>query len=262
MKHDGPISKEEVTSARRAEHRYTELQPVRKDFYGATAELIKATRASRDSSRGVDDFVLAMYIENLNRIQASATDILNVRLSKIARLAVINAFRVDVTIESLTDEERTFFERVKALAKDMKDEFERDCGAKTYSSQKLETFIPQTQEPAKPETAEPPAEAVPEPPADLFEVDPDMQDGVIEDEPMDIPPDEMDAFPTDPEPAVDEEPEIGEKMIPVRILMDIPTFCGYDDHNYNLHQGDVVSLPEIFARMLISGEQAVEIRPS
>ena len=263
MKHDGPISKEEVTSARRAEHRYTDLQPVRKDFYPATAELIKATRASRDSSRGVDDFVLAMYIENLNRIQASATDILSVRLSKIARLAVINAFRMDVPIESLTDEERVFFERVKALAKDMKDEFERECGAKTYSSQKLETFVPQTQEPPRPaETAEPPAETVPEAPAELFEVDPDLQDGVIGDEPMDIPPDEMDAIPPDPEPAEEEEPDMGEKMILVRILEDIPTFCGYDDHNYNLHQEDVALIPEIFAKMLISGNQAVEIKPS
>jgi len=261
MKQDTRMTKEEITSTRRAEYHYTELQPVRKDFYASTSALIRNTRAERDKARGVDDFALAMYIGNLNRIQSSANEIMRARLSKIARLAVMSAFKQDVPVDHLTPEEREYFERVKALAKDMLDNFERDCGIKTYSPQKMEAFTEPAPAPAPsvPETAGPAPEPVSEPaPEEIFE-DPDLLDGGLMDD-GDIPADDMDVMPPEPEPVAAEEPqEPANGLMAIRILEDLPPFDGFD-RTYNLHREEVAFIPEMFARLLVSNGQAVPVK--
>ena len=208
----------------------------------------------------MDDFALAMYIGNLNRIQSSATEIMRARLVKISRLAIMSAFKNEVAIDHLTPEERQFFERIKALAKDMLDDFERDCGIKTYSARNIDTFAEPPKEPAPtvPVTAAPEPEPVPMPAAEeeAFE-DPDLLDGGLMDD-GDIPADELDMMPPEPEmhdpPA---EPATG--LMAIRILEDLPPICGVD-RTYELHREEVAFIPEVFAKLLVSSGQAVPVK--
>ena len=268
MAQGGRTTKEEVTSARRAEARYTQLQPVRKDFYAATADLVRRTRADRDKAQGGDDFALSMLIANLNSIQSSATDVLKMRLSKIARMAVASAFKTDVPLDDLTAEEHEYFERVRALAKDMLNSFERECGMKTYSPQKIDVYtapqtapdvpvtapsVPVTAPSSVPETAPGPS---PEVPAEEMFEDPDMLDGGLMDD-GDIPVDDFDAVPPEPKPEF-EEPE--NRYITVRMFEDFPQFVGPDDRNYTLHREDVANLPEAVANILISSGKCAAVK--
>ena len=45
----------------------------------------------------------------------------------------------------------------------------------------------------------------------------------------------------------------------IRIVKDIPAFVGTDNKTYNLHQKDIVSLPEATAKMLIKRKVAIPI---
>ncbi len=268
MKTNGRITKEEVTSTRRAESRYTELQPVRRDFYDSTSDLIRTTRAERDKSRGVDDFALTMYIGNLNRIQSSASEIMRMRQTKVARLAVASAFKTDIVIDNLTPEEREFFEKVKALSKEMLDNFERECGIKTYSPKKIETFTEPETAPRIPVTSEPPVSeemetAVPEdaPPADEMFEDPDILDGELMDD-GDIPADDMETMQPESVEEVKEAAGPENDLMTIRVLQDVPPFQGYDNRQYALHREDIVCLPVAFANLLIGTGQAVAVKVS
>ena len=272
--------KEEVRSARRSERKYKDLQPIPKDIYPSLESYLRNVNSSLG---GIDRSIL-------NRIDDTsiiARDLMAARLRKIAVLAVMNNFGSSESIDLLTSEERVFYDRVYAVAKQFSNDFDVECGvgprtAVTKPVEKVTEPVVETPPVTAPVSApEPPAEIVPEETVpftddpDLFEEDepeppaeefPVVVETAVPEEPE---PAEEPAPVTEAEPAEEPEPEAPvekvHNMILVRITGDIPPdfpLQSTDGNVYSVKKGQVTNLPSDIAGMLLSTNMAEKLDES
>lgn len=283
MAKDGEITKEEITSAKRSEQRYRDLQPLRKDFYAASARYFKDCREKRSKIRAdlSKDMEYSNYSLIINTYQEFTVSTIHERLRKIAEMAVMSASGATVSIDMMTDEERRFFESVKHSTAAVYNDFKRAAGDESIvtTQHDIEEYGEPVEEPVKvarrpepvraapvrkpepapvasvPETAEPPAEIFdPAEEAMQFPDDPDLfEEEEMQDFPDDIPVELM-------EPGTKKPAQPAADMILIRTIMDVPEF--EMDRVYKFRKGEMAYLNKGIAQNLINVGMAVRVEPS
>ena len=271
----------------RREKSSTQLwEGVRADLYVATAELFKAQRMECDEELRKDpESIRSENVSNqIIRTKRLFKDIVNIRMDKICKMALRGADRADNKVDSLTKEEKEYYDKILLASQEHSSVINRLCGSASYR-------IPDVSAPPVKPVAQV-KQAVPEPEPVMDDPDEEPLNGSMEvhidtvpedgivmidhnpdlDEPdmeMDIPDDALDSamqkgFPAPSEKPV--EPQIQDpeqkaednKLLLVRILADLPTIAG-PDRNYDLRKEDLVRLPEMFANVLLNRNLALKV---
>ena len=273
-KDDGRITYESLTKIYRGEMGSSTLTVIRKDFYVATQELLMeyTKECDRLTRENPDSAAYDMISGKKKKVQNCFKQIIDLRISKIATLAVLGAKGSSNVIDELTAEEKEYYLKVEELSKTFlklasvrkKEYISRDIteipkpiGSEPVEVEKApETPVTESVSVEDIPLSEIPVDDTPDeepvPPAEIPEDD-------IEEEPVAIPEEIPEEIPAEiPVPAPVPEPEdIGEDgMVVVRILEDMEPFSGMDDLVYDLKKEDIVRLPSIFAKVLINRGKA------
>lgn len=263
---------EDLAEIYRVEKKSGSLMTLRPDFYKATALLLKAQRSEYDNELSKDPDSIRCEGANSRRKKGKqlSGEIIEMRMGKICKMALRGAMGADNILDSLTQEEKDYYERILRASKEHKAIMNRLSGSMTYRTPDITSPQPAmpvpavqeaSDEPAYPEIAEIPMDTVPDDGIVDFEHDPDMDVPEIETQ---IPDDELDSMAPD-EPPVKagpvETPRSDQSLVLVRILEDIPTFSG-PLREYTLYKEDVVRLPEMLAQVLLNRNLAQKITVS
>ena len=278
-KDEGKITYDSLSKIYREEMGSSTLTVIRKDFYVATQELLAelTKECDRLTRENPDSTEYDLVSGKRRKIQNRFKQIVDMRISKIAILAVLGAKGSPNVLDELTAEEKDYYTKMEELSKTFLKL--SNVRKKEYISQDI-TEIPKAivSEPVEVEKApeapvtesisvediplsEIPVDDAPEeepiPPAEI----PNDED---EEEPVAVPEEitEEEVPVTAPEeipvpapvPVVDELND--DEMVVVRILEDMEPFSGMDDLIYDLKKEDIVRLPSMFARVLISRGKA------
>lgn len=285
---------DDLTEIYRVEKKSGSLMTVRPDLYKAIAVLLKKQREEYDKLLSDDPDSLWLEGANARRKKAVTTskEIVEMRMAKICKMALRGAMGAVNSFESLTPEEKEYYNHVLTASKSHKSIIDHLSGKVRYVNAEItaqppappKTDIPIPEEatedyyepgdgipvpeediavPSVPaeeiiESGTAPLEAIPE--AGEFDLgEPDME--------RDIPDDGFDKLGHMDDPVKEQTVSDGQKdadsdFVIVRVLQDVDTFAGLGGMNYTLGRENVVRLPSIFANILINGKMAVKITPS
>lgn len=231
-----PLTFKDITEVYRTERKSRHLTEIRKDFYEAAIDFIDGLRKETEKSCN-DPFSLTILSlsDTIKKASAKVIQIFEIRAEKILLMALRASSGAEVTTDSMTPEEkRLFTETLESLER-----------------RRRNIFSPKT----------PPA-LITEP-TSVSEKS-QIRESIstqMEDEGQVLTVEEKDSAPADQPLSSDvqEESVLDEDYLIVRILEDIPPFAG-PERDYELSKEDVVILPALIARALISRGKAEEIR--
>ena len=267
-KDEGKITYDSLSKIYREEMTSSTLTVIRKDFYVATQELLLelTKECDRLTRENPDSASYEMVSGKKKKVQNRFKQIIDLRIAKIATLAVLGAKGSSNVLDELTAEEKEYYLKVEEVSKS----FLRlsSVKKKEYISQDI-TEIPKpiVSEPVnienKPESPVTESVSVEDIPLSEIPVDDSPEEEPIppaeipaddtEEEEIPVPiPEEMPA----PAPVPEAEEPNDDEMVVVRILEDIEPFSGMDDLIYDLKKEDIVRLPSMFAKVLISRGKA------
>ena len=267
-KDDGKMTYDSLSKIYREEMNSTALTVIRKDFYVAAQELLTelTKECDRLTRENPDSASYEMVSGKKRKIQNRFKQIVDLRISKIATMAVLGAKGSSNVIDELTAEEKDYYLKVEELSKNF---------LKLSSVKKKEYISRDITEMPEPIVSEPvEVEKAPEAPVteSMSVEDIPLSEIPVDDTPDEepVPPAEIPEEETEDEEIPAEVPaeipvpepvpatdELGEdEMVVVRILEDMEPFSGMDDLIYNLKKEDIVRLPSMFARVLISRGKA------
>jgi len=249
-----PLTFRDITEVFRREKRSRNITEIRGDFYRAIGEFLETLR--RDNEEEMCEFPFSLkslsISDTMTKARSKATQIFEIRAEKILLMALRNASGVSVVTDKLTKEEEFLFdETLMALS---------TCrsSALPLHERAFKGMIPHRVPEPPPEealAAPLPDESAPEGETPLEESS--IGEGVVEAketidqvEPVPAPIDERSPV----------EDHLDDHLI-VRVLDDIPPFAG-PERDYVLLKEDVVTLPVIIARALVSRGKAVEVNPN
>jgi len=243
LKNSEPMSFEDLGAIYRVEKKSPPLSAVRKDLYPAMASLIIGLRSEYEKHLSADPDSIICEGANQRRKKAvsMSREITELRMGKIAALALIGARGGQNTLDHLTSEEKEYYENVLNISKRHIGIMDRLSGKRKFETPEIdpepvvEKKVPRPV-PAEEPKARPAAESIPKP------------------EPV---PEEMPA--NVPEAPAEEMSEEDEMMV-IRVLEDLPPFSG-PDRNYELSKEDIVRMPKAMALALINRDKAVPISP-
>ena len=285
-----PMTFDELSELYRVEMKSNAISTARPDLFRAMADLLTRLRIDYDKQMSIDPESVMCEGANQRRKKAErlCKDVVHVRTQKICQMAIRGAMGADNSLESLTSEERTYYNDVLSLSKGHLSEVDRIRGRRNTVTTHIDEIVRPEPAPAvepveeKPPEVEPPVED-PEPAA--FPADAPANDVVFDEPPPemfdDFPPEESfddipDTFDEPIQDPVPEQPVVSEADIPeqmpqtfndelstvvIRILEDLPPFVG-PDRDYELSREDVVTLPKVMAEALVNAEKAVIVRPT
>ena len=274
----------DVSSLRRIEKGSGQLSEVRKDLYPAMLALQKKIARECEINSDVGSLEYDLLVEKKKKLHVNIKLLVELRMSKVAAMALRGAMGTINAVDNLPPEERQFYDEVLEAAKTLWSAPHRQ---KTV---RVPELVPET--PAEPAPApEPEAEPVKEVPAEEIPVIPDegptemeppadMPDSIPE-EPVQTPPViEIPPIPEEelmgeepaeapvqtPEPEVKAEEEEEENpyadcfdMVTVRMIETVEPFAG-SERNYALKKEEVVRLPKSLAAILVGRKLAVELK--
>ncbi len=288
-----------LTSIYRVEKNSATLSTVRKDLYPAMRELFdnQAKECDRLAAASPDSIMFDGAVERKKKILLRMKMVMEVRIRKIAEMALRGAMGAVNIVDAMTPEEKEYYNAVLDLSK--KHLSITNKRPKAYipdiSSDNPREAPAKVEEPLSVKAPEPTAEPVLTVPDDVADDDtvgtedlmfPD--DGTVpipEDEPPEKPAkipapaeytgdddDSEDDAEEDPMPArmddetvtrpvtaVRNEPESEGPNVIIRVLEDLPVFSG-PERDYDLKKEDIVCMPKIMANALISRQKAVQIK--
>ena len=290
-----PMSFDELSELYRVEMKSSAITQVRKDLFRAIANLLTSLRLEYDRQMALDpESVMCEGAEQRRKkAERLAKDVVHIRTQKVCQMAIRGAMGGRNTLDTLTDEEKDYYEKVLELSKVHMSEVDRLRGKRNTVATRIDEVPPIP----RPEPVPEPPKAQPAPPgADDIPFDDSPDD--FQDEPI---PDEFDGFaeesfdegtqvaepePLPPKPAtsapepVKAEPERIPEPVPapepapvqtveadelrpilIRVLEDLPEFVG-PDRDYKLLKEDLVMLPKVLADVLINSEKAMAVRPT
>lgn len=257
---------------------------VRSDLYVATAALFKAQRQEyyQELHKDPESIRSDNINAQINSTKRLFKDIVNFRMDKICTMALRGADKADNNLDSMTKEEKEYYDKILAASQDHLSLINRLYGSASYHIPDI-TVPPASQTPPASERAYMPTPApVPEVPEEgslngsmevhidavpedgIVMIDPDLEEPDPE---MVIPDDELDSAmpsdiaPKDSPPAPGPKPEGGgggQRMTVVRILADLPAIAGMD-RNYVFRKEDLAVLPEVFATVLLNRNLAEKV---
>jgi DNA replication initiation complex subunit (GINS family) len=235
-----PLTFRDVTEVYRRERRSKDITEIRRDFYHAVREFLDELRKDNEEEMCQDPFSLkALSIsDTMKKVRSKTGQIFEMRAEKILLMALRASSGAKVETEKLTREERAMYADTLELLSSNRNTL--------LFQQKVQKAIP-TPSPEHPVAEE--------------ESTDEVKIGDVVDQPQEIPSVEATQSNID---AVDvpvvAEPVLEDQIL-VRVLEDIPPFAG-PERDYVLSKEDVVLLPSVIARALVSREKAVEIMPS
>jgi DNA replication initiation complex subunit (GINS family) len=235
-----PLTFRDVTEVYRRERRSKDLTEIRRDFYQAVREFLDELRKDNEAEMCLDPFSLkALSIsDTMKKVRSKAVQIFEMRAEKILLMALRASSGAKVETEKLTREERAMYADTLELLSSNRNAL--------LFQQKLQKAIP------TPSPEYPVSEEEPETEVQIDDtIDQPQEILVVETIQADL--DEV-KVPTVAEPVLEDQ-------ILVRVLEDIPPFAG-PERDYVLSKEDVVLLPSVIARALVSRRKAVEVMPS
>ncbi len=274
-----PMTFDDLSELYRVEMKNSSITSCRGDLFRAMAELLTRLRTDYDRQMSIDPESVMCEGANQRRKKAEriSKDIMHIRTQKICQMAIRGAMGADNGLETLTSEERDYYNGILELSRRQFSEIDRLRGRRNTVDTRIDEV------PVRPPVPEPPVEAAPptvEPVPEPVPVQEPEDDGFVPDDmPFpdeaeqfdDLPPGEMFDDEPVPEPPVDTVPPAMEPVpatesdelapVVIRVLEDLPPFVG-PDRDYDLRAEDLVTLPRIMAEALVNSEKATLVRPS
>ncbi len=205
------------------EERKSKLVPLESDFYEKAAGQI---RELEDEKSRIDDRYGTKYAiieDEIKTARKSLENIIERRMGKIIKEASLRASskqKEKQDIDSLTQDEREFYNRLLELMTQWRGELLEKVFKKAAAGNKLNETTIKTKE-KTPELNAPENKQK--------------------------------------ETTLEDKKDISKEYIVVRLLKDIPTFVGVDGRNYTLAKEDIAVLSTVNAKALINRKAAVQI---
>ena len=253
---DGPLTFDALSSVYRMEKSSSVLSTIRKDFYVAAQELIAAQSKECDrlAMENPDSIVYEGATQRKKQILITLRSVVEFRMTKIASMATRGAMGASNVIDSLTPEEKVYYESILEPSKEfwkLSKKKERKLVSQDITDIPAKTEdVPVVKEVKKPVEDDIPLSEIPvddfpedmgSPAEEMIEDEIDEPIPVKETAPIDIPTPVQ-----EPEQPMDEE-----ETVVIRILEDLQPFSG-PKVNYNLKKEDIVSMPSMMAQALIN----------
>jgi len=240
LKSSDPLTFEDLGATYRTEKKSPTVSAVRRDLYPAMASLIIVLRAEYEKHLSADPDSIICEGANQRRKKAvlMSKEIVEIRMGKIALLALIGARGGQNVLDHLCPEEREYYDGILEISKKHVGTIDRLSGKRKFETPEIdpepiiEKKAPEPVQVKKEPAAEPVIKEVPKP------------------EPI------AETAPEEPDEKEQEEDE----LMMIRILEDLPPFSG-PDRNYELSKEDIVRMPKTMAMALISRDKAVSINP-
>jgi DNA replication factor GINS len=244
LKNSEPMSFDDLGAIYRVEKKSPTLSAVRRDLYPAMAGLVIDLRAEYEKhlSKDPDSIICEGANQRRKKAVSMSREITELRMGKIAAVALIGARGGQNVLDHLTAEEREYYDNILDISRKHVGIMDKLSGKRKFETPDIDPEpivkkkVPEPLPAKEGPRIEPPAEDVP-PPESIRE---------------DIPANE-------PEGPAEENAEEDEMMV-IRILEDLPPFSG-PDRNYELSKEDIVRMPKTMALALISRDKAVMISP-
>lgn len=238
-----PLTFRDVTEAYRRERRSKDITEIRRDFYQAVRSFLDDLRRDNEQEMCQDPFSLkALSIsDTMKKARSKVVQILEMRSEKILLMALRASSGTTVGIDRLTTEERGIYQDTLEILSSSRSKLLPQKVRPTVTPDS--PSLPEVAVPEEPVTATVPEEATPK---DVLVAEPDesiTQDQILDEGQTSLPLEEG-SF---------------EDHLLIRVLEDIPPFAG-PERDYILSKEDVVMLPSVIARALVSRGKAVEIR--
>jgi hypothetical protein len=241
------FSFDDLSTVYRMERKSATLSAVRRDLYPAMATLLVTLRIEYEKQLANDPESLICEGANQRRKRANnlSKEIAEIRMGKICSIALLGARGGQNVLDTLTSEERDYYQEILELSKRHVNLVDRLSGKKKFETPAID----------------------PEPIArGTMSIGPSKESKKIS-EPADMPPyipdDEFDVEQTEEPDIIKDIPEkvsTENEMLVIRILEDLPTFSG-PDRNYELSKEDIVRMPKVMAEALINREKAMLLSP-
>ncbi|AIZ57202.1 hypothetical protein Mpt1_c13400 [Candidatus Methanoplasma termitum] len=271
LKNSDSMSFEDLGAIYRVEKKSPTLSPIRKDLYPAMAGLIMTLKSEYEGclSKDPDSIICEGANQRRKKAVSMSKEITEMRMGKIASLALIGARGGQNLLDHLTPEEREYYTMVLDISRKHVEIVDKLSGKKKYEIPEIDERPKKERKAAEP-IKEKPVVAEPVPPAKpVFKepLRPEPEAEVIpEDEAEELPQEDYGYAPAvvkEHKPAKKEqkeEPAKEDELVVIRILEDLPPFSG-PDRNYELTKEDVVRMPRAMAMALVNREKAVLINP-
>ncbi|MDR3075499.1 MAG: hypothetical protein LBU30_05640 [Candidatus Methanoplasma sp.] len=244
LKNSDPISFEDLGAIYRMEKKSPTLSAVRRDLYSAMAGLILEIRSEYEKQLSTDpDSIICEGVNQRRKKAASMSkEITEIRMGKIASLALIGARGGQNVLENLTPEEKEYYEDILNISRRHVNITDRLSGKRKYEIPEIDP------EPVRKKTTEP--EQIAEEPTAEKIIEPVPDPERLPEEVSDV----------QSEGPSEECPKGDDELILIRVLEDLPPFSG-PDRNYKLSKEDIVRMPKTMAAALINRDKAVVINP-
>ncbi len=210
------------------EERKSKLVPLENDFYDKVAAQIRDLQDEKNRIEDIYGTKYAIIDDELKTARKSIENIIERRIGKIIKEASLRASsrqKEKQDIESMTQEERRFYNRLLELNTEIRREL-------LDKISKKEKQAAGSQVAATPEIHE---------------------NGTQKETPIETQPE------TQIETHLEDKKDISKEYIVVRLLKDIPTFVGVDGRNYTLAKEDIAVLSTVNAKALINRKAAIQI---
>jgi len=241
------FSFDDLSTVYRMERKSATLSAVRRDLYPAMATLLVTLRIEYEKQLANDPESLICEGANQRRKRANnlSKEIAEMRMGKICSIALLGARGGQNVLDTLTAEEREYYQEVLELSRRHVNLVDRLSGKKKFETPAIDpepiargtVSISPSNEPKKSVES---MEMPPYIPDDEFDIEQREEPDIIEN-------------------IQDDKPTESE-MLMIRILEDLPTFSG-PDRNYKLSKEDIVRMPKVMAEALINREKAMLLSP-
>jgi DNA replication factor GINS len=260
-----PLDYQEVMDIWRKEKDLKSLAELRRDFFPEVKAFVSRLKEEAQSESAKDPYSTKTRSLNVQvaNVTEKVTQVFEIRMEKILRMAIRGASGGKVDITRMVDEEKAYFENVFTLTKDIRareidpTKMQKDLGFQPLSvpdvgngqvakgAASAENVEPATSVVPKAAEAQP---CIPEPPKQQ------VIEAVASSAPQPV---ASSLQPSQPSIETETKQEAKELLV-LRILEDIPPFAG-PFGNYKLRREDVATLPTGIAKALIKRGKAVEI---
>lgn len=236
-----PLTIDDLASIYRVEIKSKSLSEIRKDFYPAVASLSETVQKEYETELQKDSS--SIFSEGINerrkKILLHSRNIVDLRMEKITKLALLGSMGGDNAVDHLTQEEKEYYAAVLDMSKK-----HRSLIEPSKSRPKTVTLNVEPVKAIKETKVEEEQEEIPEPPIIIEEPKPIVEE-------------------VQPKIEIAEEEEYAEaaiegETVTIRILEDLPRFSG-PDMDYDLKKEDIIRMPAVMANALIIREKAVKV---
>jgi DNA replication factor GINS len=250
LRSSDPMSFEDLSSVYRVEKKSPTLSAVRRDLYPSMAGLVIDLRSEYEKHLSVDpDSIICEGVNQRRKKAVSMSkEITEMRMGKIAAVALIGARGGQNVLDNFTPEEKEYYDDILNISRRHVGIVDRLSGKRRFETPEID---PKPAEEKKVERKQEPERI-----EEMLAEEPAYEDAAEPEPPPapEVPEEKAEEQPTEDENYSEDE------FVVIRILEDLPPFSG-PDRNYELSKEDIVRMPKTMALALINRDKAVLISP-